>query len=233
MTGKSSPIKTIRKPILQTPARLTPKRLATPKSVRLQSDTKNDLPVPESDPTPMRTPIMVHRGARPKTPRMEGTPLAPPIIKPPHSHTQPLTPRRILSSTPSGENGEEVDKRSDLIKNIEEKRKILQEQNRKIFHPPPIEGIDVGVTEGLETLDPEIRIPMEEDFILPPALESLLDEAKMAYKFLPKQGDIDRLIAKINKKVLRDTNLCVDLSIFDSIFDKSPFQRHLSVLVTE
>ena len=26
----------------------------------------------------------------------------------------------------------------------------------------------------------------------------------MAYKFLPKQGDIDRLIAKINKKVLRD-----------------------------
>ena len=33
----------------------------------------------------------------------------------------------------------------------------------------------------------------------------------MAYKFLSKQGDIDRLIAKINKKVLRDTNLCVDL----------------------
>ena len=77
VTGKSSPIKTIRKPKLQTPARLTPERLATPKSVRIQSDTTNDLPVPESDPTPMRTPIMVHGGARPKTPRMEGTPLAP------------------------------------------------------------------------------------------------------------------------------------------------------------
>ena len=51
--------------------------------------------------------------------------------------------------------------------------------------------------------------------MLPPPLESLLDKAKKAYKFLPKQGDIDRLIAKINKKVLRDTNLCVDLSIFD------------------
>ena len=71
--------------------------------------------------------------------------------------------------------------------------------------------IDVGVTEGLETLDPEIRIPTEEDFVLPPPLESLLDKAKTAYKFLPKQGDIDRLIAKINKKVLRDTNSCVDL----------------------
>ena len=50
VTGKSSPIKTIRKPILQTPARLTPKRLATPKLVRIQSDTTNDLPVTEPDP---------------------------------------------------------------------------------------------------------------------------------------------------------------------------------------
>ena len=84
------------------------------------------------------------------------------------------------------------------------------DQNRKIFHLPPIEGIDLGVTEGLETLDPEIKIPTQEDFVLSPPLESLLDKAKMAYKFLPKQGDIDRLRAKINKKVLRDTNLCVD-----------------------
>ena len=49
VTGKSSPIKTIRKPILQTPARLTPKRLATPKSVRIQSDITNDLPVAEPE----------------------------------------------------------------------------------------------------------------------------------------------------------------------------------------
>ena len=44
----------------------------------------------------------------------------------------------------------------------------------------------MGVTEGLETLDPEIRIPKEKDFVLPPPLESLLDKAKMADKFLPK-----------------------------------------------
>ena len=91
MTGKSSPIKTIRKPILQTPARFTPKRLARPKSVRIQSDIMNDLPVTEPDPTPMKTPVVVHGGARPKTPRMEGTPLAP-IIKPliPTHSLQPL-----------------------------------------------------------------------------------------------------------------------------------------------
>ena len=43
--------------------------------------------------------------------------------------------------------------------------------------------------EGLEMLDPEIRIPTDEDFALPPPLES----------------DIERLIAKINKKVLLQT----------------------------
>ena len=134
--------------------------------------------------------------------------------------------RRILSSTPSGENGEEVDKRCTAIRDIEEKRKILMDQNRKTFHPPPIEGIDIGVTKGLETLDPEIRIPTE-DFVLPPPLESLLDKATTAYKFLPKQSDIDRLIAKINKKVLRDTNFCVDLRDLKAAYLTSPHFRDI------
>ena len=135
--------------------------------------------------------------------------------------------RRILSSTPSGENGEDIDRRSALIRNIEEKRKILEDQNRKIFHLPTIEGINIGVTKGLETLDPEIRIPTEEDFVLLPPLESLLEKAKMAYKFPPKQGDIDRLIAKINKKVLRDTNLCVDLRDLKAAYLTSPHFRDI------
>ena len=61
--------------------------------------------------------------------------------------------------------------------------------------------------------------------MLPPPLESLLDKAKTAYKFLPKQGDIDRLIAKINKKVLRDTNLCVDLRDLKALYLTSPHFR--------
>ena len=110
---------------------------------------------------------MVHGGARLKTPRMEGTPLSSPIESSSHSQTQPLIPRRILSSTPSGENEEDMDKGSRMIRDIDKRRKIVEEQNRNIFHPPPIEGIDIGVTEELETLDPEIRIPTEEDFVLP------------------------------------------------------------------
>ena len=117
------------------------------------------------------------------------------------------------------------EKNEKLIKDLDEERRNIEEQNRKIFHPPPIEGLDLG--DGLETLDPEIRIPTEEDFILPPPLESLVDKAKMAYKFLPKQGDIDRLIAKINKKVLRDTNLCVDLRDLKAAYLTSPHFRDI------
>ena len=222
LTGKLSPEKVIRKPISQTPFRHTPKQLATPKSVRIQSGVVSDMAIPDSNSTPKRTPIMVHGGARPKT-RIAGTPIAIPS----QSGTQPLIPRRILSSTPLGEKGEDVDqdrsipriiryieekgrkieeKKNQLIRDLDEGRRIVEEQNRKIFHPRPIKGIDIGGADGLEILDSEIRIPTEENFVLPPPLESLLDKAKMAYKFLPKQGDIDRLIAKMNK---REIQICV------------------------
>ena len=101
VTRKSSPEKIVRKSILQTPAKHTPRRVATPKSVRIQSEVASDMTAPDSDPTPIRTPVMVHGGARPKTPIMKSTPLAPHNKQPPHSQTQPLIPRRILSSTPS------------------------------------------------------------------------------------------------------------------------------------
>ena len=63
--------------------------------------------------------------------------------------------------------------------------------------------------------------------LLPPPLESLLDKAKTAYKFPPKKGDIDRLIAKINKKVLRDTNVCVDLRYLKVAYLTSPHFRDI------
>ena len=239
VTGKLSPEKVIRKPILQTPSRHTPKRLATPKSVRIQSEVVSEVAIPNSNATPKRTPIMVHDGARPKTPMMVKTPLAPstrPPLIPPHTHLQtpPYVPRKILSSTPPDIGEKNMNIHDKIIKEAEEKisgfdKKMqdLEEQNTKIFHPPPIEGIDIGSADGLEILDPEIRIPTEEDFVLPPPLESLLDKTKMAYKFLPKQGDIDRLIAKINKKVLRDTNLCVDLRDLKAAYLTSPHFRDI------
>ena len=239
VTGKLSPENVIRKPISQTPSGHTPRKLITPKSVRIQSEVVSDVAIPDSNSIPKRTPIMVHGGARPKTPMMVKTPLAPstrPPLTPPHTHLQtpPYVPRKILSSTPPGIGEKNMNIHDKIIKEAEEKmsgfdKKMqeLEKQNRKIFHPPPIEGIDIGGADGLEILDPEIRIPTEKDFVLPSPLESLLDKAKMAYKFLPKQGDIDRLIAKINKKVLRDTNLCVDLRDLKAAYLTSPHFRDI------
>ena len=245
VTGKLSPEKDIRKPISQTPSGHTPRKLITPKVVRIQSKVVSDMAIPDSNSTPKRTPIMVHGGARPKTPMMIKTPLAPstrPPLTPPHTHLQtpPYVPRKILSSTPPEIGEKNMNIHDKIIKEAEEKmsgfdKKMqeLEEQNRKIFHPPPIEGIDIGGADGLEILDPEIRIPTEEDFVLPPPLESLLDKAKMAYKFLPKQGDIDRLIAKINKKVLRDTNLCVDLRDLKAAYLTSPHFRDIYLYLVQ
>ena len=98
---------------------------------------------------------------------MDGTPLLLPTALP-SPQSQPLVLRRILSSTLLGEKGEDVDRRGALIRDHEEKRQILRDQNRKIFHLPPIEGIDISVMEGIEMLDPEIRIPTDEDFVLLP-----------------------------------------------------------------
>ena len=39
--------------MLQTPSRHTPRRVATPKSVRLQSEVVSEMKAPDSDPTPM------------------------------------------------------------------------------------------------------------------------------------------------------------------------------------
>ena len=75
----------------------------------------------------------------------------PSLLFPNHNH---WSQEKILSSTPLRENGEDVDRRGIYIRDHQEKRQILRDQNRKIFHPPPIEGIDIGVMEGLETLDP-------------------------------------------------------------------------------
>ena len=71
VTGKLSPIKTPRKPILKMPARPTPEVLATPKSVRIQSETVNDMSTPILNPTPIGTPVSVYGGARPKTHRVD------------------------------------------------------------------------------------------------------------------------------------------------------------------
>ena len=54
-----------------------------------------------------------------------------------------------------------------------------------------------------------------------------MDKENLVHKFIPKQGDIDKLISKINKKVLRDTNLCIDLRDLKAAYLTSPHFRDI------
>ena len=108
-----------------------------------------------------------------------------------------MAPKRVLSSIPEGD-----DERDNRVETL--RRKYIEALN-----PTPIEEIDVGDSE--EVLDPQIRIPNQSDFELPLPLQDVVDPSKITHKFLPKQGEIDRLINQINKKVLRDTKLSMNL----------------------
>ena len=107
-----------------------PRRVITPRSVRIQTNSTNDMPSIIQNPTPQQT-SMVHGGARPKT-RIVGTPMT----LPSQSNTQPLIPRKILSSTPSGEKGDDVDQDRSIpriIRDIEEKRRKFEEKKDQLI----------------------------------------------------------------------------------------------------
>ena len=73
----------------------------------------------------------------------------------------------------------------------------------------PIPSIDLGEEE--EILDPEIRAPNDEDFINPPPLEELVDPTKIKQTFIPRQGELTKLLKQSNTRILRSTHLVLDL----------------------
>ena len=112
--------------------------------------------MPNFDPDP----IQIHDGAKLKTHTTKGVPIPPPRSLLPMSPVINVTPSRVLSSIPEGNEGDDVDR-------IE----TLRRKYRKALNPTPIEGIDVGGSE--EVLDPQIRIPDQSDFELPPLYKML------------------------------------------------------------
>ena len=206
IVGNKSPSKT---PITYDPPKRNPRR----KSVTISEKPPAEIPNPSfdsdlnpiTDGTPSQTPNLINRPV--------------PNLQPPPSPISQSHPKRVLSSIPEGD--EERDN------NIE----TLRRKYRKALNPTPIEGIDVGDSE--EVLDPQIRIPKQNDFELPPPLHDVVDPSKITHKFLPKQGDIDRLINQINKKVLRDTRLSMDLRDLRAAYLQSPHFRDIYLNLTQ
>ena len=97
-------------------------------------------------------------------------------------------PQSSLSTPASDQNPKEV---LDVHKYT--KRRLQKAQR-------PIPGIDLGEEE--EILDPEVRVPNEEDFIKPPPLEELVDPTQIKKTFIPHQGELTKLLKQINTRIL-------------------------------
>ena len=205
---------------LRSPSK-SPKKSLTPKTSPRKSVTISEQP-PEEIPIPSfyLDPVQAHAGARPKTHTSTGLPICPPRPLPPMSPVTYMTPSRVLSSIPDGNEGDDVDR-------IE----TLRRKYRKALNPTPIEGIDAGDTE--EVLAPQIRIPDQSNFELPPSLHDVVNPTKITHKFLPKQGEIDRLINQINNKVLRDTKLNMNLRDLKAAYLTSPHFRDIYLNLTQ
>ena len=191
----------------------TPKRSLT-KSVTISEDPPEEIPITyEKDPLQDLGDTHTHT----HTPQVVTKPVSR-LLSPVKPITQ-MSPKRVLSSIPEREDEKEY------------KIENLRRKYRKALDPTPIEGIDVGDSE--EVLDPQIRIPDQSDFEIPPPLQDVVDPSKITHKFLPKQGEIDRLINQINKKVLRDTKLSMNLRDLRAAYLQSPHFRDIYLNLTQ
>ena len=194
IVGAKSPTKSPTK--MQTPKR-SPR-----KSVTISEEPPAEIPITSYEIDPLQN----LENTFSDTPQVVTKPVS--KLLPPTSPITQMAPKRVLPSIPEGD-----DERENKIE-------TLRRKYRKALNPTPIEGIDVG--DSAEVLDPQIIIPDQSDFELPPPLQDIVDPSKITHKFLPKQGEIDRLINQINKKVLRDTKLSMNLRDLRAAYLQSP-----------
>ena len=191
----------------------TPKR-SLRKSVTISEDPPEEIPVTSYE----KDPLQDRGDTLTDTPQVVTKPVS--RLLPPANPITQMSPKRVLSSIPKWDD----DERENKIEN-------LRRKHRKALNPTPIEGMDVGDSE--EVLDPQIRIPDHNDFEIPPPLQDIVDPSKITHKFLPKQGEIDRLISQINKKVLRDTKLSMNLRDLRAAYLQGPNFRDIYLNLTQ
>ena len=104
---------------------------------------------------------------------------------------------RVETRQKGDSNGESIEK---------EKEKDESDVDLKFTRRKYNLGIDMG--EGEEILDTEVKI--------------VVDVKKQWYKFLPKQGDVDKILTQINHKILRDTKLPFMLKDLKAAYLTSP-----------
>ena len=68
----------------------------------------------------------------------------------------------------------------------------------------------------------EYRCPVDDDFTIPPSLEKQIEQGKLAKCDLPCQSEIDRVMCRINCKVLHNIHLPLTLCDLQDAYLQSP-----------
>ena len=87
-----------------------------------------------------------------------------------------------------------------------------QKQTPIMENPAPIQDLfdtQMEVPFSEDNVEPVFKRPDIADFKIPPVLEEMIPDGALIHKHLPKQADIDRIIAQINisEKYLRKMHL--------------------------
>ena len=85
-----------------------------------------------------------------------------------------------------------------------------QKQTPIMENPAPIQDLfdtQMEVPFSEDIVEPVFKRPDIADFKITPVLEEMIPDGALIHKHLPKQADIDRILAQINRRYLRKMHL--------------------------
>ena len=122
------------------------------------------------------------------------------------------------------------------------------------FHPDLLLSIPKQHTikQNIHEINPKINFDFEENspfqegimletfqrpdkafFQNPKELGELISKENLVHKFLPKQTDIDKILDVIQRKVLKDTHLSVDIKEIKAGYLYSPYFKDLYLYLSQ
>ena len=130
------------------------------------------------------------------------------VRPPPVRHSEP----NPLMEVPQEDNGpQEKDNQQRPIPTID---------NSVAVQDPFDTQMEVPFSEDI--VEPVFKRPNMADFEIPPVLEEMIPDGALIHKHLPKQVDMDRILALINRKYLRKMHLPCNLRNMQTAYMQSP-----------
>ena len=130
------------------------------------------------------------------------------VRPPPVRHFEP----NPLMEVPQEDNGPQ--------EKANQQRPIPTIDNSVAVQDPFDTQMEVPFSEDI--VEPVFKRPDMADFEIPPVLEEMIPDGALIHRHLPKQVDMDRILAQINRKYLRKMHLPCSLRDMQAAYMQSP-----------